>query len=52
MRVSSGHLCIYAEAPTEPTGETLPYGVFKKRPVMNPSTASGPPPFNKGGIIV
>ena len=31
MRVSSGHLCIYAQAPTEPTGETLPYGVLKKQ---------------------
>ena len=25
VRVSGGHLCIYAEAPTEPTGETVPY---------------------------
>ena len=31
VRVSGGHLCIYAQAPTEPTGETLPYNVFMKR---------------------
>ena len=37
MRVSGGHLCIYAEAPTEPTGETaLPYKfVLIKHSIIN-----------------